>query len=63
LLAAELLDARLIDAFDDDAADHGARDGSVAKPFEHDGSDSYGRHIQSAVPDPITRKESLTCLQ
>jgi hypothetical protein len=29
---AELLDARLIDAFDNNAADHGAGDGSVAKP-------------------------------
>jgi hypothetical protein len=55
--AAELLDPRLVDALDEDAADYGARNGSVAKPPEHDSLDLRGRRIEDAVSDVVARKD------
>jgi hypothetical protein len=55
--AAELLDTRLVNAFDHNAADHGAWDCGVAKPPQHQGLDTRGRGIEDAVLDVIARKD------
>ena len=55
--AAELLDARLVDPLDHDAANHGAGDGGVAKSPQHHGLDLRGRRIEDAVLDVIARKD------
>jgi hypothetical protein len=57
LLVAKLLDTRLVDAFDNNAANHGAGDGSVAELLPHDGLDLRGRGVEEGVFDVIARKD------
>ena len=52
-----LPDPRLVHALDKDAADYGARNGSVAKPLEHDRLDLRGRRIEDRVSDVISRED------
>jgi hypothetical protein len=56
-LAAQLLDALLVDAFDNDTADHGARDRGIAEPFPHRGLDVGSGGIQKSVSDPVARED------
>jgi len=58
VLAAEPLDPRLVDALDNDAADHGPWNGSVAKPPQHDGLHLRGRRVEDAVSDVVKRENS-----
>jgi len=57
VLAAELPDPRLVDALDKDAADYGARNGSVAKPLEHDRWDLRGCRVKNGVFDVVPRED------
>ena len=52
-----LPDPRLVHALDKDAADYGARNGSVAKPLEHDRLDLRGRRIEDRVSDVVPRED------
>ena len=54
---AELPDPRLVDALDKDATDCGARNGSVAKPLEHDRLDLRGRRVEDGVFDVVPRED------
>ena len=55
--ATKQLDTRLVDAFDNNAADDGAGDGGVAEPLAHDGLDFRGRRVESGITDLIARKD------
>jgi hypothetical protein len=55
--AAELLDACLVDAFDNDTTNHRAGDGGIAEPLDHHSLYAWGRRIQDAVFDVIARKD------
>ena len=52
-----LPDPRLVHALDKDAADYGARNGSVAKPLEHDRLDLRGRRIEDGPDLPAIRHQ------
>jgi hypothetical protein len=56
--AAQLCDPRLVDAFDNDATNHGTWDRSIAEPPQHDRLDSRGGHVEDAISDVIARKDS-----
>jgi hypothetical protein len=57
LLATELPDPHLVNALDKDAADYGARNGSVAKTLEHDRLDLGGRRVEDRVSDLVPRED------
>ena len=63
LLAAELPEPRLVNALDKDAADYSARNGSVAKPLEHDRLDLWGRPLRIEYLMWFRARMALTCLQ
>ena len=48
-----MLDPRLVDALDNDAADQGPRDGGVAEPLDHDSLDLWRRRVEDAVSDVV----------
>lgn len=52
-----LPDPRLVHALDKDAADYGARNGSVAKPLEHDRLDLRGRRIEDRVSNVVAGED------
>lgn len=56
--ATELCDPRLIDAFNDDATNHGTWDRSIAEPPQHDRLDSRGGRVEDAISDVIACKDS-----
>ncbi|MGA7457499.1 MAG: hypothetical protein WBW51_09330 [Methyloceanibacter sp.] len=56
-MPAQLLDTRLVDAFDNNTADYGAWNCRVAEPPDHDGLDLRRRRVEDAVFDVIARKD------
>src|SRR5712672_1367970 len=56
--AAQLCDPRLVDAFDDDATNHGTWDRSIAEPPQHDRLDSRRGRVEDAISDVMARKDN-----